>query len=163
MLPDFEVCRNEYRKYSIELTDEMYKKFDLYADFLVEYNKNINLTAITEPKEILVKHFIDSCLILKHIDIPNNSTIIDIGTGAGFPSVPLKIMRPDLKITLLDSLAKRIVFLQKLCEKISIDAECIHGRAEDFENSRNIVKNLIFHVRELSQSCPYCRNIVFLL
>lgn len=160
MLPDFEVCRNEYGKYSIELTDEMYMKFDLYADFLVEYNKNINLTAITEPKEILVKHFIDSCLILKHIDIPNNSTIIDIGTGAGFPSVPLKIMRPDLKITLLDSLAKRIVFLQKLCEKISIDAECIHGRAEDFAKLSKYREKFDFScaraVAKLSVLSEYC-------
>ena len=82
--------------------------------------------------EILRKHFIDSILLTKYVDIPLNSTLIDVGTGAGFPSVPIKIYRPDIKITLLDSLNKRIDYLKQLCDKIEIDAEFIHGRAEDF-------------------------------
>ncbi|MDE5855073.1 MAG: class I SAM-dependent methyltransferase, partial [Ruminococcus sp.] len=86
MLPDFEKCLNEFKKYSLELTEEQYKKFDKYAKFLVEYNKNVNLTAITEPQEILVKHFIDSILLEKYTDIPYNMSLIDVGTGAGFPS-----------------------------------------------------------------------------
>ncbi|MBR1592163.1 MAG: 16S rRNA (guanine(527)-N(7))-methyltransferase RsmG [Ruminococcus sp.] len=131
MLSGFEYARGEFEKYGFELTEKQYGLFDKYAGFLVKYNENVNLTAITEPDEILSKHFIDSCIILKYIDIPQNSTLIDVGTGAGFPSVPLKIMRPDIKITLLDSLNKRIVFLQKLCEILCIDAEFIHGRAED--------------------------------
>lgn len=131
MLPEFELCRNEFLSFGLELTKEQYEKFDIYAKFLVEYNKNVNLTAITEPKEILVKHFLDSVLLLKYTDIPENSTLIDVGTGAGFPSVPLKIMRNDIKITLLDSLAKRIAFLDELCSLLKIDAEFIHGRAED--------------------------------
>ena len=132
----------------------------MYADFLVEYNKNVNLTAITEPREILIKHFIDSCLILKHVDIPVDSTIIDVGTGAGFPSIPLKIMRPDLKITLLDGLAKRIVFLEKLCEKLSINADCIHGRAEDIAKTTQYREKFDFScaraVANLSVLAEYC-------
>jgi len=131
MLSGFEYAFDEFKKYGLELTENQYELFDKYADFLVKYNENVNLTAITEPDEILLKHFIDSCLILKYINIPENSTFIDVGTGAGFPSVPLKIMRPDIQITLLDSLNKRIVFLEKLCAILCINAEFIHGRAED--------------------------------
>lgn len=132
MLPDFQYCSSEFMYAGLELSHELYKKLDIYAQFLVEYNEKVNLTAIMEPSEILKKHFIDSIVLSKHVDIPENSSIIDVGTGAGFPSVPLKLFRPDLKLTLLDSLNKRVEFLRQLCEKLSIEAEFIHGRAEDF-------------------------------
>lgn len=131
MLPNYDFCAEQFEKYGLKLSENAYKKFDIYADFLVEYNKNVNLTAITEPKEILFKHFIDSVLMLKYADISANSSIIDVGTGAGFPSVPLKIYNDSLNITLLDSLNKRITFLEQLCDKLDIEAEFIHGRAED--------------------------------
>ena len=160
MLPNFELSCDEFKKYNLDLSQEKYDKFSKYAEFLVEYNKNVNLTAITEPREVLIKHFIDSSLILKYIDIPENSSIIDVGTGAGFPSVPLKIMRPDLKITLLDSLAKRIVFLQKLCELIETDAEFIHGRAEDIAKMSGYREKFDFScaraVANLSVLSEYC-------
>lgn len=132
MLPDFEYSKNLFKKYNLNLSREVYDKFVVYADFLVEYNQNVNLTAITDGEEILVKHFLDSVLVCRYCDIPENSSVIDVGTGAGFPSVPLKIFRPDIKITLLDSLNKRITFLQLLCQKLGIQADFIHGRAEDF-------------------------------
>lgn len=135
MLPVFELCCDSFKKYNLELSEELYRKLDIYADFLVEYNQNVNLTALTEPYDILYKHFIDSILLALHVDIKGNSRIIDVGTGAGFPSVPIKLFRPDVKITLLDSLNKRIVFLQKLCEKLEIDAEFVHGRAEDISKN----------------------------
>ncbi len=131
MLPDFEFSCSMFKKYGLELSELQYEKMDKYAEFLAEYNKNVNLTAITESKDILIKHFIDSILLTKYIDFPQGASLIDVGTGAGFPSVPLKIMRDDLKITLLDSLAKRITFLEKLCDIIGADAEFVHGRAED--------------------------------
>jgi len=137
MLPDFEFCCSAFSEYGLLLSEEMYKKFDTYADYLVEYNKNVNLTAITDPEEILFKHFIDSVLVFKYVDIPEKSYIIDVGTGAGFPSVPMKIYRPDINITLLDSLNKRIVFLQFLCDKLDISADFIHGRAEDVSKNEN--------------------------
>lgn len=131
MLPDFDFCRKAFTKYELCLTEVMYRKYDIYAEFLVEYNKNVNLTAITDPVEILYKHFIDSVLMLKYAEIKPDSSVIDVGTGAGFPSVPAKIYDDSLKITLLDSLNKRISFLQQLCENLQIDAEFIHGRAEN--------------------------------
>lgn len=160
MLPNFELSCDEFMKYNLDLSQKKYDKFCKYAEFLVEYNKNVNLTAITEPREVLIKHFIDSSLILNYIDIPENSSIIDVGTGAGFPSVPLKIMRPDLKITLLDTLAKRIVFLQKLCELIETDAEFIHGRAEDIAKMTEYREKFDFScaraVANLSVLSEYC-------
>ncbi len=132
MLPDYEYSKSMFQQYGVELTVENYEKLRIYANFLVEYNENVNLTALTEPKDILIKHFLDSILMLKYVEIPENSALIDVGTGAGFPSVPIKIMRPDIKLTLLDSLNKRITFLEQLCGKLGIEAEFIHGRAEDF-------------------------------
>ena len=132
MLPDFELCCSEFEHFGLTLSEEIYRKLDTYAKFLVEYNNNVNLTAITDPEGILVKHFIDSILLSKYAEIPPNARLIDVGTGAGFPSVPLKIYRNDIQLTLLDSLNKRVFFLQQLCEKLEIDAEFIHGRAEDF-------------------------------
>lgn len=132
MIPDYALSCSEFESVGLTLSREQYEKLSIYAEFLVEYNEKVNLTAITEPMEILRKHFIDSILLTKYVDIPLNSTLIDIGTGAGFPSVPIKIYRPDIKITLLDSLNKRIDYLKQLCEKLEIDAEFIHGRAEDF-------------------------------
>lgn len=130
MLLNFETVSNIFDKYEIKLNKRQYDQLCIYADFLVKYNKNVNLTAITDPVEILYKHFIDSILLTKYVDFSKKSAIIDVGTGAGFPSVPIKIFYPDIKITLLDSLNKRIMFLKELCQKIEIDAEFIHGRAE---------------------------------
>ena len=132
MIPDFALSCSEFESVGLTLSREQYEKLSIYAEFLVEYNEKVNLTAITEPMEILRKHFIDSILLTKYVDVPLNSTLIDVGTGAGFPSVPIKIYRPDIKITLLDSLNKRIDYLKQLCEKLEVDAEFIHGRAEDF-------------------------------
>ena len=131
MLPDFEFSCSKFKEYGLELNRESYELLDIYAEYLFEYNKSVNLTAITEPEDILIKHFLDSILLAKYVDIPQNSSIIDVGTGAGFPSVPLLIYCRDIKLTLLDSLNKRIVFLQNLCEKLGLSAEFVHGRAED--------------------------------
>ncbi|MBP5431860.1 MAG: 16S rRNA (guanine(527)-N(7))-methyltransferase RsmG [Ruminococcus sp.] len=134
MLPEFEICCSKFTEAGLVLTDELYKKLDTYAEFLIEYNEKVNLTTILDPLEILRKHFIDSIIISKYVDIPRNSSIIDVGTGAGFPSVPLKLMRNDIKLTLLDSLNKRIQFLTQLSDKLGIEAEFIHGRAEEVAN-----------------------------
>lgn len=160
MLPDLQKCLDEFKKYGLELTGTQYEKFNKYAEFLVEYNKNVNLTAITEPQEILTKHFIDSVLLEKYTDIPHNMSLIDVGTGAGFPSLPLKIIRNDIKVTLLDSLAKRITFLEKLCVLLEIDAEFIHGRAEDIAGNPEYREKFDFScaraVANLSVLSEYC-------
>ncbi len=160
MLPDFELCCSKFKQFGFTLTAEQYEKFDLYAEFLCEYNKNVNLTAITEPHDILIKHFIDSVIALKFVDVPKNSAIIDVGTGAGFPSIPIKIMRNDINLTLLDSLAKRITFLEKLCGKLDIEANFIHGRAEDIGTLAEYREKFDFScaraVANLSVLSEYC-------
>ena len=114
---------------NISITDKQLAKFSLYADLLKEWNQKMNLTAITDDEGIAVKHFIDSITVLQSCDI--RGSVIDIGTGAGFPGIPLKIMQPDISLTLLDSLNKRLVFLSEVCSKIEIDAEIVHSRAEE--------------------------------
>ena len=130
MLPEYRFCKRIFEENELELTKEVYEKLDIYAEFLVETNKVMNLTAITEPEEILIKHFADSIAITRFVNFEDGMKAIDVGTGAGFPLLPVKIYRPGIKITLLDGLNKRIKFLSELCEKISVDAECIHERAE---------------------------------
>jgi len=130
MLPEYEFCRKAFEENGLSLTTEVYEKLDIYADMLVETNKVMNLTAITEPEDVLVKHFIDSIAITRFAKFEDGMKVIDVGTGAGFPLLPVKIYMPGLKITLLDGLNKRIKFLTDVCEKIGVEAECIHERAE---------------------------------
>ena len=114
----------------MNIDEEKAIKFEKYKDLLLEWNKKINLTAITEEDEIILKHFIDSCSILKYIE--NNQKIIDVGTGAGFPGIPLKIMNESLDITLVDSLNKRVNFLNEVIKELELkNIEAIHSRAED--------------------------------
>ena len=130
MLPEYSFCRKVFEENELVLTEEVYKKLDIYAEFLVQTNKVINLTAIIDPADILVKHFADSISITRYVDFAEGMKAIDVGTGAGFPLLPVKIYIPEIRITLLDGNNKRIRFLSELCEKISVDAECIHERAE---------------------------------
>lgn len=116
----------EYQK----LINQHRNKFDTYYQELVSYNEKVNLTAITEVNEVFTKHFLDSILSIDAI--PFNASVVDVGTGAGFPSLPIKIVRPDIKLTMVDSLNKRIGFLNMLCEKMQIESNNIHSRAEDF-------------------------------
>ena len=118
--------------FGITLDDDKIKKLNLYGNLLIEWNEKINLTAITEPEDVLIKHFYDCILFFKNVEVPQGAKIIDVGTGAGFPGLVLKIVRPDLKITLLDSLNKRINFLKDVIEKCGLfDIEAIHSRAEE--------------------------------
>lgn len=127
---------SEFQKCNIELSQDKADKLLKLYEFLVEYNKNVNLTAITDFEEVVVKHFIDSVLPFSMIDIKENSSFIDVGTGAGFPSIPLMIVRPDLKGTLLEALNKRCVFLEKACDLTEVDAKVVHGRAEDYAKEK---------------------------
>ena len=119
----------------INLTVEQLWKFYSYMELLIEWNEKINLTAIIEPEEIILKHFIDSLTIYKYIEKDNK--VVDVGTGAGFPGIPLKIANPELKITLVDSLNKRLIFLQDVINKLQLkNVEIIHARAEDFGQNK---------------------------
>ena len=118
------------KEISIEFSNIQIEKFYKYMNLLIEWNEKINLTAITEPKEIIIKHFIDSLTVLK--DIKGKNTLVDVGTGAGFPGIPLKIMDEEIKITLLDSLNKRINFLNEVINQLDLkNVETIHSRVED--------------------------------
>lgn len=127
---------NEFKKCNIELSENKAQKLFKLYEFLVEYNKNVNLTAITDFEEVVIKHFIDSVLPFTMVDINENASFIDVGTGAGFPSIPLMIVRPDLKGTLLEALNKRCVFLEKACELVGVKANVVHGRAEDYAKEK---------------------------
>lgn len=126
----------EFQKAGITLSEVQAEKLLKLNDFMLEYNKNVNLTAITEFSEVVVKHFIDSVLPFTMLNIPKNSSIIDVGTGAGFPSLPLVIWRNDLKAVLADSLEKRCVYLEKACELVGIKAEIVHARGEELGRIR---------------------------
>lgn len=119
----------------LELTDEHLTKFHLYTRMLLEWNERINLTAITEPREIIIKHFLDSLVFVKLLTKSFSEKAIllgDLGTGAGFPGIPIKILLPDLHVVLIDSLAKRINFLDEVCTSLSLtNIELFHARAED--------------------------------
>lgn len=135
-MSDFEYIIEAFGAAGIEIDAEKAKKLAELSEFMVEYNKNVNLTAITDFKEIVEKHFIDSILPFTSLKIAENSSFIDVGTGAGFPSLPLLIWRDDLKGTLCDSLQKRCVYLEKACDKLGIKAEIVHARAEELGRER---------------------------
>ena len=125
-----------FSKAGITVSERQSEQFFTLFEFMVEYNKNVNLTAITEFEDVVTKHFIDSVLPFTMLEISENASFIDVGTGAGFPSLPLLIMRPDLRGTLCDSLQKRCVYLELVCQKIGVKAEIIHARAEELGRKR---------------------------
>lgn len=133
-----ETLVNALAKENVTLNDTQTSQFEKYYQLLIEWNEKMNLTAITEPTEVAIKHFYDSITFLFYTDIKECGKVIDVGTGAGFPGIPLKIMRPDIQLTLLDSLNKRLIFLQEVCDNIGIDAEIIHKRAEEGGRDKNL-------------------------
>ncbi len=122
----------ELNKIGITINEEQMLKLEQYFNILVEENEKYNLTALTSKEEVFYKHFYDSIAVAKYIEFTNQS-ICDVGSGAGFPSIPLKIIFSDLNITIVDALSKRINFLNMLCEKLQLDnVNCVHARAEDY-------------------------------
>lgn len=155
------------RKLGIVLTEKMKEQFDRYFELLVEWNRIMNLTGITDYNEVNEKHFLDSLAIVKVQDMEMISTVIDIGTGAGFPGIPLKIVYPHLKVTLLDSLNKRIKFLNCVIQELALeDISALHGRAEDFakkgeyrERYDLCVSRAVANLATLSEYClPYVKR-----
>lgn len=129
------ILKKTSEEINIELKKEQIEKFYKYMKLLLDWNEKINLTAITDPKEIILKHFIDSLTIQKYIK--ENSYLVDVGTGAGFPGIPIKIFRKDIKVVLLDSLNKRINFLNEVCKELELEnISAIHSRVEEFAKNK---------------------------
>lgn len=160
-----DLLQNYIKDYKITLTENQYEQFQKYFELLAEWNKKMNLTAITDESGVALKHFADSLSLLNFVDIPQNSSLADVGTGAGFPGVVLKIARPDIKLTLIDSLNKRLVFLGEVCAQLGIEAELIHSRAEDGARDEKLRESFDFAVSRavarmnvLSEYClPYVK------
>lgn len=154
------------KELNIQINEIQKKQFDTFYSMLVEWNKVMNLTGITEYEEVIEKHFVDSLSIVNIFDLSEINTVIDVGTGAGFPGIPIKIAFPHLKITLLDSLNKRINFLDSVIDELKLDGiYTIHGRAEDFAKKDDYrerydlcVSRAVANLSTLSEYClPYIR------
>ena len=162
----------DFSSLSIELTDEQLDQFNTYYELLIKWNEVMNLTAITEFDDVCKLHFVDSISVNKYFDFTSfDYSIIDIGTGAGFPGIPLKIVFPHLKVTLFDSLNKRLKFLDEVIEKCNLNnlgsIETLHGRAEDFASTKEgslrekydiAVSRAVANMSTLSEYClPYVK------
>ncbi len=161
-----ELLKNKAAEYGVELDEKALNRFDIYARLLVEWNEKINLTAITEPDEIVIKHFVDSLTVFSAVNIPEGAKVIDVGTGAGFPGVAMLIARPDLKITLIDSTNKKLNVIRDILEKTELTADVIHIRAEDAGQNKAFREQFDFstaravsNLRDLSEYClPFVKK-----
>ena len=155
-----ELLKSKAAEYGVELDEKALERFDIYARLLIEWNEKINLTAITEPDEIVIKHFVDSLTVFSAVDISEGASVIDVGTGAGFPGVAMLIARPDLKITLIDSTNKKLNVIRDILDDFGLSANVVHIRAEvagqdkafrqqyDFATARAVA-----NLRDLSEYC----------
>lgn len=167
MAYDLTILEKGCEELGIELTERQKEQYLLFYEYLIEKNKVMNLTGITEFEEVLTKHFLDSLACVKAIDIKNIKNVIDIGTGAGFPGVPLKIAFPHLEACLLDSLKKRVNFLEEACALLHLEnISAIHGRAEEFAKNKTYrekydlcVSRAVSNLATLSEYClPYVKT-----
>ena len=154
-----ELCR----EIGVAIDAEALERFELFASLLVEKNKVLNLTAITDPEGIAVKHFADSLTALKMIDLTSGARVIDVGTGGGFPGIPLLIARPEIKLTMLDSTQKKLAFVSESVEKLGLQANIVHARAEeagqgDMRESYDFAVSRA--VAAMNVLCEYCLPFV---
>lgn len=164
---DTSQLKEDFGLLGVSLTDRQTEQFLMYYEMLVEWNSFMNLTAITEYEEVMKKHFVDSVSLIKAYDVTESVSVIDVGTGAGFPGLALKIAFPNLQLTLLDSLNKRIHFLNEVIEKLALtEIEAIHGRAEDYARPGKLrekydlcVSRAVANLSTLSEYClPFVKK-----
>lgn len=161
---DMTVLEKGCENLGISLDENQKEQFIKFYEYLVEKNKVMNLTGITEFQEVLVKHFLDSLACVKAVDLTKVKKVMDIGTGAGFPGVPLKIAFPHLEECLLDSLKKRVTFLEETFDLLGFDKiTAIHGRAEEFAKNKAYREQYDLCVQEQCQICLHFLNTVFLM
>lgn len=163
MIPK-DLLKVELEKLGVSCDSPMADRFDTFAELLVEKNKELNLTAITDPEGIVIKHFVDSLSVLKYADFKAGDRVIDVGTGAGFPAIPLLIARPDIHVTMLDGTRKRLDFIDQVVEALGLNGETLHLRAElagkDTAHREQYDKAVSRAVANLNTLSEYCLPLV---
>ena len=155
-----DLLKEKAEMFHVKLDETALDRFDIYGKLLVEWNEKINLTAITDPEGVTIKHFLDSLTIFSYVDIPEGAKVIDVGTGAGFPGLAMLIARPDLDITLMDSTKKRLMVLENILENIGLSANVVHSRAEEAGQNKAFREQYDFstaravtNLRDLAEYC----------
>jgi len=164
MIISHELLKSGCAALNIELDPMAVERFDSYASLLIEWNKKFNLTAITEPSDIVTKHFVDSLTFFSAAEPKIGASLIDVGSGAGFPGIPVKILRGDMSVTLLDGTKKRTVFLQEVADRLGLQITAIHGRAEEAAQQADYREQFDFATARAVASMPelseYCLGFV---
>ena len=159
-----EILKNYLPDYADALSERQLEQLEKYAALLLEWNEKINLTAITDEEGIAAKHFLDCLAFLRHAQIKEGARVADVGTGAGFPGIVLKIARPDIELVLIDSLQKRLNFLSEVCRELGIKATLVHARAEDAGHDKALRESFDFvtarAVANLAVLSEYCLPLV---
>lgn len=155
-----DLLKEKAEMFHVKLDNVALERFDKYGKLLVEWNEKINLTAITDPEGVTIKHFLDSLTIFSYTDIPEGAKVIDVGTGAGFPGLAMLIARPDLDMTLMDSTKKRLTVIENILENIGLQANVVHSRAEDAGQNKEYREQYDFstaravtNLRDLAEYC----------
>ena len=155
-----DLLKEKAEMFHVKLDEIALERFETYGKLLVEWNEKINLTAITDPEGVTIKHFLDSITIFSYVDIPEGAKVIDVGTGAGFPGLAMLIARPDLQMTLMDSTKKRLTVIEDILEKIGLSADVVHSRAEDAGKNKDFREQYDFstaravtNLRDLAEYC----------
>lgn len=157
---DKELLNKYLTEYDITVDEKACDRLDKFAELLVEWNEKMNLTAITEPEDIVVKHFVDCLMLFKYVDFQDGQTLIDVGTGAGFPAMPVLIGKPQLNVTFLDSLNKRLNFINEVLSQNELSAEIVHNRAEVLSKDKDYREAFDYAtaraVAPMNVLCEYC-------